>query len=490
MLVGMVSLSFSAKYYGVSLEKDTWLLAISIIVFLDLAIWGAINETFRSKFIFMREELGEYEALNKTKSLIFFIFFFSVLISIIVFLFPGFLGQIIAPKYDDNQLNGLVHMILIATPILLINQITAIGTSILNAYDSFFIPEISGFVSAIINLLLLIVLAPIIGIYALVISYYIGVLLLFGLIYTQVYKLQINLFSGYKNIKFDDFLIFLIFALPFFFPYLLSQIFGILEKTLASSIGIGYVSILDYSRRFSSIIQGILSSVLVTILVPVLSKNYIEKKVIEFESNFLQIFQLGLLFLTFVIGVFTSSSSSLVNVFFDRGTISKTALQEISELMIFYIWSNLALFIYIIFGMVLLSTGAVKKYAFWGVVAQIISIALIFIFIKNAGVYIFPISLFASHLFAGLVMFWFFPYKSKLFYRISFKYLCILLFTVLAVFFIDKSLFRFSNAIISIGVNSFLTLVILLLMIVLFKLEEKKHIENFIKKVRKMCQWF
>ena len=490
LLVGIVSLSFSAKYYGVSLEKDTWLLAISIVIFLDLAIWGAINETFRSKFIFMREELGEVEALNKTKSLIFFIFLFSILISIAVFVFPGFLGKIIAPKYDDNQLNGLIQMILIATPILLINQITAIGTSILNANESFFVPEIAGFGSAIINLLLLILLAPVIGIYALILSYYIGSLLLFALIYRQIYKIKINIFTGYKNVKFSDFKIFFIFALPFFFPYFLGQITGVIEKTLVNSIGVGYVSILDYSRKFSDIIQGVLTSVIVTILVPILSTNYIKKKQDDFLFDFLQIYQLGLLFLTFIIALFTSSSASVVDIFLDRGTIPQAALLEISDLMILYIWSTLAVFNYIIFGLVLMSIGSVKKYAFWGIVAQLMSILIIFVFIKKIGVYIFPISLFVSHLFSGAVMFTEFPYKSKLFYKIVFKYLGVVFFTSIILFSLNKIFFNFSNPFLTIIINSFVILFVLLSLIVLFKLEEIKHIKGFLKKAIQLCRGF
>ena len=76
LLVGILNLSLTAKYFGVSLEKDVWLLAISVVLFLDMAFWGPINETFRSKFIFLRSEIGEIKALQKTKSLLFFTFMY------------------------------------------------------------------------------------------------------------------------------------------------------------------------------------------------------------------------------------------------------------------------------------------------------------------------------------------------------------------------------------------------------------------------------
>ena len=82
--MGILNLSLTAKYFGVSLEKDVWLLAISVVLFLDMAFWGPINETFRSKFIFLRSEIGEIKALQKTKSLLFFTFIISVILVCVV----------------------------------------------------------------------------------------------------------------------------------------------------------------------------------------------------------------------------------------------------------------------------------------------------------------------------------------------------------------------------------------------------------------------
>ena len=158
--MGILNLSLTAKYFGVSLDKDIWLLAISIVLFLDMAIWGPINETFRSKFIFLRGEIGEQEALQKTKSLLYFSFFISIGLVCFISIYPQFLANIIAPTYSGEQFDKLINMITIAAPILLLTQLSAIGTSILNAYESFFIPEITGFVTSIITLILLIFLAP------------------------------------------------------------------------------------------------------------------------------------------------------------------------------------------------------------------------------------------------------------------------------------------------------------------------------------------
>lgn len=489
LLVGILNLSLTAKYFGVSLDKDVWLLALSVVLFLDMAIWGPINETFRSKFIFLRGESGENEALRKTKSLLFFTLIISIGLVCCILIFPQLLANIIAPTYSGIKYDQLIKMILIAAPILLITQLSAIATSVLNAYESFFVPEITGFVTSIINLILLIFLAPYIGIYSLVLAYYIGALLLVLLLILQIKKLKISIFS-YSTIKFNDFKIFFLFALPFFLPYSFGQISAVLEKTLVSTLGVGYVSALDYSRKFTDIFTSVLTSVLVTMLVPVLSSKFIDKKPREFAENFMEILQLGLLLLSFVIPIFTSCSMSIISIFFDKGKIPNKMLFEISQLTVYYSWSILAVFIYVIFGMALLSSNNSKKYAFLGVCAQIISILLNLTLIVNVGIYIFPISLFISHFISGLIMAHYFPYKSKTLIIVFFKYVSILVLITVIMFMINKIIDNNINPFFHIISNLLLTVILIISFLHFFDLDEKKIVYKYIAKFKERCQNF
>ena len=67
--VSIITVSLSAKYFGIGMERDVWLLVLAFITTINLAVWGPINETFRTKFIFLREKAGEVEAFRRTASL-------------------------------------------------------------------------------------------------------------------------------------------------------------------------------------------------------------------------------------------------------------------------------------------------------------------------------------------------------------------------------------------------------------------------------------
>src|SRR5687768_6347540 len=133
-------------------------------------------------------------------------------------------------------------------------------------------PEIAGLISSFLNIILLVVLAPVLGIYSLVFSYYFSLLLLFVLVFLQLKKMKLP----WKGTSFSNFSIadtwpFLLFSMPFFLPYFAGQVNVIGEKSIANLIGAGTVSVIDYSRKFIDIPVNALYSVLATMLLPVLS---------------------------------------------------------------------------------------------------------------------------------------------------------------------------------------------------------------------------
>lgn len=482
LFLSLASVSLTAYFFGVSLEKDTWLLSLSIIIFIDLAIWGPINETFRTKFIYLKNEEGELKALNKVKSLLFFIILISIIIIINLVLFPEIVIDIFSSSYTEIQRNELIKMIKIIAPVLIFTQLSAILTSILNAYDSFITPEISAIATAIINIIIILFFAPYVGIYSLVISYYLSYILLLILLIRQIRKFNINLYLSFKDLNFKDFKLFFVFALPFFFPYFFGQISSIIEKLLVNSIGIGNLSLIDYSRKFSDILNNVLTSVLVTILVPILSKNFIDKERKVFGNNFFQIFQMGMIFLSFIIPFFVLNSKIIVNIFFDMGKIDSIRLLEISNLTVLYGLTSFSIFFYLIFGMALMTSNNRKKYAFWGIVAQVLTIIMNCSLINYYGIYIFPVSLFISHLLVGLIMCVSFPFKTKNFNFKVLQYLSLLICTIF-LSLIANNLIEFSlTPFIQILITSFLILFIILLFLFILKLDERKIITGYLSK--------
>lgn len=483
--LNILLLSLTAKYFGVSIEKDVWLLAFATITVIDLAIWGPINETFRTKFITIKETESQEIAINHTQSLITYFVLFSLVLVGAILLLPVPFSQLIAPDYDIYQREILVNMLYYVAPMLIFNQLMQIGISILNAFEIFNVAEISSFFSLVINIILLVFLANSLEIYALVFAQYISMFLLIAFIIYYLNKKNIKLITFRNwNKSFSGFKMFFIFALPFFFPYFFGQINGVVEKVLAGKIGEGTISILDFSNRIPSLLYSIIISIITTILVPVLSNAFLKNDVEKFNDEFKKMFQLGILIIGLIIAFICGASMPLVFFLYDKGSIEKQTLIEISELSILYAISLLGIFFYIIFGMALLSSQNQKKYALMGVLAQVFVIVLNIMLYKIVGKYTFPLSIFFSHLFFGFFMYRRYPFKKYLKLNLA-KYLFTILFLSASLYFL-KRFIVFDNNILNIASTGILMLVILFILAVIFNLEEKKILFGFIKRKIKL----
>lgn len=412
MSLSIVTLPLTAKYFGVSFERDAWILTITFFSSIGLAFWGPIDETFRTKFVFLKETEGEKVALSKAISLVGFTIIGTLIISTIIYIFSSDISFYLNPLNNDKKIFLIISLILLMTPTLLINQITSIGVSVLNAYDVFYLPEIAGTIASICNLVFIVFLAPLIGIYSLVISQYISILLLLVIViyYLKKQNLQVRTFW---IINWVDVKVFLFFALPFFLPYFAGQVNSFAEKWLSNTLGNGKVSTLDYARQFSMILQAIISSVLTTVMVPMLAKSYAKKDLNGFmdiiKHNITTIFVIMCLTVPILIG----GSKPLSNFFFGQGKVTLYQLEEIANLISLYGFSLVGVILYLVFGLILLASNKGKKYAFWGVLAQVIVLFFNIFFIKNFNVYVFPISLGIGHFLTACILSYYVELNDK-----------------------------------------------------------------------------
>lgn len=476
--MSVVGLSLAAKFFGISLERDVWLLALNFIVVAEAMVWGPINETFRAKFVVLKEQLGERAVLDKTKSLLLLTALLSLVLVAVVMLFRTSIAQVLAPGFDDQQIRFLALMLLVLTPSLLFNQLSLIGISVLNAYESYFLPEITSSIAALVNIIALLLLAPYMGIFSLLVAYYFGLILMLVLVIRQLRKKRVGIFTGFGNIRMGDFMPFFLYALPFFVPYFFVQLNLVIEKSLGNLLGEGTVSVMDYARKFIDIPMQVMSSVMLTLLVPVLSSRFAKHDRPGFLLEFRQVLQLGLLVVAFIIAFFSTSAQPLITAILHHGElITSDAVALISDLSVYYAWSSLAVFTYLIFGLALLSANKGWIYAVLGVIPQLLMIGMNVVFYRDWGVYVFPISLLVSHIPSALVMFVKFPGDSRRLVLPIVRYLCMLvLLVILATLVVAQLGIPAQYPIFALVCHVAIIGAILLLLMVVFRAEELAYL--------------
>lgn len=406
MSVSMVTLLFSANYFGVSMQRDVWVLIIALISSVSGALFGPINETFRAKFIFIKEHEGEAKAVSMTFSLITWMTLILCFVGFILAIFRVPICELMYPDEIDKSSIGLFGtLLLIMLPTLLLNQWTNIGISILNTYEVYYIPEIVGSFTCLTNISLIILLAPSIGIFSLAVSNYFSALLLLGVVIYYLNKISALHDKAISGISFKGFLSFLLFASPFYFPYFVGQCNSIVEKWLSGLLGQGMISSLDYARQFTVVIQGVLSGIISTLMLPLLSRSYVRNEKNEYNKTFYDNLSACFAILSVTITVLFGAANPLCEFFFDRGSIPEDMQGIITGLMQWFAVAFVGVALYIIMGNAMLASNQGKKYATIGVGVQLVVISSNIVLIRFIGINSFPLTMGISHLAGSIIMF-------------------------------------------------------------------------------------
>lgn len=445
MLFTIVTLAIVAKYFGSSFERDNWLLAYSTFIFVDLAIWGPINEVFRTKYVEVKTVSGHHTALDSLSSLFKFVGLGTILISFLFYMGAYEISRFLLPDASMDQIEQLAFMLKVISPSLLINQFTLLFSSVLNAHDVFFVPEIAGLVSAVFNVVFIIAFYQSLGIYTLFVGHYFSLLVLLVMLMLFFYRNRIPILKMGHHFRFSEIKPYLLFALPFFFPYFATQVAILTEKYFAGQIGEGTVSNLDYSRKFVEMPVTVLSAVIMTLFVPTVSALFFGKRKAEIDGELNKFLSFGSLVLMLFISFVVFFSEELIFLLLDRGAMSFNDLMTINDVLLIYIAGSYGVFLYVLFGMSMLSTSDAKRYAVVGSVAQLLIIVTNYLGYTVIGIYIFPLSYIGIHTLAAIMMFVLLRKRQILMHWYpAVKFLFALVLTT-GIFFLSKQFFTFDH---------------------------------------------
>src|SRR5699024_9975136 len=139
-----------------------------------------------------------------------------------------------------------------------------------------------------------------------------------------IYKPKINWRDPYLKVI-------IIMSLPLIVGASLSQINILIDRTIASHIVSGGLSSLNYADRLNLVIQGLAVSAISIILYPIISRLFLEKKMIEYKT----IIRKSLMFLIFIMlpssMVFIIFSEEIVSLIFGRGEFDIQAIRLTSS---------------------------------------------------------------------------------------------------------------------------------------------------------------
>jgi peptidoglycan biosynthesis protein MviN/MurJ (putative lipid II flippase) len=412
LLVNLLILSVSAKYFGLSIDRDIWIISTAFLVNLNNAFFNPISDVFRIKYIQIKEEESLHSALTKTGSLL---IFYLILIIFLIISF-SFFGNYVLHKLfiiDGLMLQKYYEFIKILLYSIFFTQFTSIGIGILNAHNIFYISEITAFFTSISNLIIIYFVTPYVGIGSLYIGQYFNLSILLFAVFYFLKKNKLLPIINLKSLRIKDAKIFILFGLPFYFPYIVGQINSLVEKVLSNRMGAGVISMIDYAQKFTSLFQVVFTSIILTSIIPQLTKNFSRKELKLYYDSFFNYLKFVILILSFFVPLLYVTSYEINYIFFRKGEVTIYDIEGITYLTKLYSITFMFICLYVYISPVMISQMKNRLQAVLGIITQLMIIGFNFLFYMIFKQSVFAISLGIFHFIVVLVMLHFLIIENK-----------------------------------------------------------------------------
>ncbi len=260
-----------AYRFGTSDALDAFLIAFSIPSLAINIVTGSLNAAFMPTYIQVLDHDGKESAFQLFSNMtIVSSLLVLFLITILVFIIPHVL-PILCPGFNDEKIKLTRSLFFLLLPIVLFSGLSSIYVSVLNARERFVLGALAPVAIPAVTLLFLIILAPRLGIFALVYGVIAGfvmetILLILGLM-RRKYPLRWHWYGFNSNLRQV-----LKQLLPMAGGALLMSSTDIIDKMMAAMLSPGSVSSLSYGNKIVGFFLGTGAFAIGTAVFPHFSK--------------------------------------------------------------------------------------------------------------------------------------------------------------------------------------------------------------------------
>ena len=317
--------------FGTSALSDAYILSIAIPGFFFTIISSAINSTFIPTIVILKSEDKQN---SLTSSVINFFLIIITCVILVIFFVPTFFVDIYASNLPDEVRSIAVSMLKVTCFSLLFRVLVAILNSYLQFKGLYVLNTLLGLPLNIIIIFSIF--------YSTEETYeFLAIGFLIAMISQLLFILPFVLNSGFRYSlaakvneldikKYSSLLLFVVAGVA------MNEINMLIDINIASGLGVGYVSSINYALKLNIFIQAVFVSSLVLVFFPNLSKLAQDED--REQSN--TFFNDGLeiiFFLLFPISSFTLFfSESVVDLIYFNGNFDEFSLANTSQALLFY----------------------------------------------------------------------------------------------------------------------------------------------------------
>lgn len=373
---------FIAAWFGVSEETDAFFFAYGIILFLS-GIFAPVVESVIVPYV--AEARSNNEDVGKFIGNILSVGSAGLLALTVLLLLVVKPILSLITNFDDKTLR-LVYLILVETsPLIIFLAWTSVLSGALNAYKKFTFPAISPAFRAAVNLIFIFVFKDSCGVHSIAFGYVAGEIV--RLFFLWIIVKQSNFFKLHLGFQLDSkFLGFLKTASYQIIGTTVGGLSPVIDKTMASWLGGGSVSILYYADRLYMIPVAFMTTGLMITLLSHWSDRYNKQGIQRLEKDVAKTICVTTIITLLITLMLILFSRPIVNLSFGREAFDPVLLAETRKVWICYMLSFVPYMAGTIFFRAHIALKNTSVLVIYGFSSVFITVLLNYVLMKYFGV--------------------------------------------------------------------------------------------------------
>ena len=369
--------------YGANAISDVYITSLSIPSILFSTIASALSTTFIPLFLRIDKSKGRNKSLLFANNVFNIVIVLTILMAIFGFIFVQPLVKLFAMSFEGEKLSLAVDFTRIMIFGIVFIGLSNLMSAWLQISGNFTIP---GMISFPYNVLVIggILLSVVGDVRIMAIGTLIGMAsqFLFQLPYAirKGYKYQLYINIRDKDIKKMIFLI-----MPVFLGIAVNQLNAIIDRSLASTLGDGVITVLNSASRLNSFVMGIFIGTISSVIYPMLSKLSNEDSKNEFIKVITHSVNTVILLIIPISVVAIILAEPVVRIVFERGAFDSNATNMTAIALACYSIGMIGFALREILNKVFYSIQDTKTPMINGSIAMVMNIILNIIIIKFLG---------------------------------------------------------------------------------------------------------
>lgn len=322
-------------FYGATNISDAYLISKTIPSFMFMLVGTAIVTGFIPLYTKIEKEKNIDEADQFTSSLLKLMLVISTLVVFVVIFYAPSIVKLFASGFDSKTLNLAVKFTRINIFTMYFMSLIYVFKGYLNINGNFIATEMIGLPFNIIVIISIAMSYVFEELLYLPIGFSVAVFIqmIFLLKHLKKYGFKFSPSSKLNNNYIGEFIKI---AIPTLIGVSVNEINVLVDRTLASRLEVGGISIMNYASQLNIFVQGIFVMTIATVIYPLISKMFSSSNTLGMKRVLASaVISVSILVLPSSIG-FIIFSNPIISLFYGRGAFDINAVNLTGTVLIFY----------------------------------------------------------------------------------------------------------------------------------------------------------